>query len=236
MLTACANTMMLMILRTDVGVSVHAKVHCTLQRALQRAAVSVRNAAQYGQTWHDVANCRTARLHRLPTATSLINNELPSPSFPPQWTTRAGTHSAEHKRSVAHLLFASAYPNAPQENEAYNREYRRSGIHQPVEDVGPMDEAFIGGFRNHQPPSPRPPAPPPKDYPYTAPHDHRPPAHAAAPSEFPNAAYPPQIQPASRAQLAHMSAIERSQALRVPRMQPHLQVRSPRRLSYAFRG
>ncbi|KJA20267.1 hypothetical protein HYPSUDRAFT_68674 [Hypholoma sublateritium FD-334 SS-4] len=67
-----------------------------------------------------------------------------------------------------------------------------------------MDETFIGGFK-HTPraPSPLPPALPPKDYPY-------------APARLPPA-------PPTSGQLAHMSPVERSQALRVPRMEPHLQ-------------
>ena len=133
--------------------------------------------------------------------------------------------SVEHRRSAnSNLNFPARPLTPPQENEAYTREYRRSAVHVPVEDVAPMDEAFIGGFKNIRAPSPLPPALPPKDYPYApSRHDHRL-HHAPQPAQ--------QHQPATSApgvvspsQLAHMSAVERSQALRVPRMDPHLQVR-----------
>jgi hypothetical protein len=78
-----------------------------------------------------------------------------------------------------------------------------------------MDESFIGGFRHQHPPSPRPPALPPKDFPY---------------SLHPQNAFMPQPpRPAiSTSQLTHMTAVERSQTLRVVRMEPHLQVFSSR--------
>lgn len=113
----------------------------------------------------------------------------------------------------------------PQENEAYTREYRRSAVHAPVEDVAPMDETFIGGFKNTtRAPSPLPPALPPKDYPYApARHDRR--QHPAAQHAQQHTTH---AGPVSPSQLAHMSPVERSQALRVPRMEPHLQVRLSR--------
>ncbi|PPQ73897.1 hypothetical protein CVT26_011729, partial [Gymnopilus dilepis] len=100
-----------------------------------------------------------------------------------------------------------AQRRAQKENEAYNREYRASGAHHPPgEDVMPMDESFIGGFRHPPPPpSPRPPAVPPKDLP---PH-----LYSARPSQ----------STISTAQLTQMSAVERSHVLRVARMDPHLQ-------------
>jgi len=77
----------------------------------------------------------------------------------------------------------------------------------PSEDVAPMYERHIGGL----PPSPPPPALPPKDYPYNLSNYDR-----------------LQIQPSQSAittsQLIHMTAVERSEALRVARMEPHLQV------------
>ncbi|KDR81789.1 hypothetical protein GALMADRAFT_239986 [Galerina marginata CBS 339.88] len=102
-----------------------------------------------------------------------------------------------------------AQRRAQKENEAYNREYRNSGYHVPVEELGPMDESFIGGFKTQPPPSPRPPVPPPKDFPA--------PVNAQL--------YQTQNSRStiSTAQLAHMSAVERSQILRVVRMDPHLQ-------------
>lgn len=108
-------------------------------------------------------------------------------------------------------LFTCYYLSAqvsllPQENEAYRRSAAFSG---PIEDVGPMEESFIGGFRTQPPSSPHPPPLPPKDYTYHAPqHQH----HQST---------------ISTSQLAHLSAVERSQTLRVARMEPHLQVYSP---------
>ena len=82
--------------------------------------------------------------------------------------------SVEHRRS-ARTSFTARPLTSLQENEAYTREYRRSAVHVPVEDVAPMDEAFIGGFKNIRVPSPLPPALPPKDYPYAfVQHDHLP--------------------------------------------------------------
>jgi len=71
-----------------------------------------------------------------------------------------------------------------------------------------MDESFIGGFRTQPPSFAGPPPLPPKDFIYNAPHKH--------------------IQSTiSTSQLTHMSAVERSQTLRVARMEPHLQVFFP---------
>ena len=85
----------------------------------------------------------------------------------------------------------------------------------PVEDVAPMEESFIGGFRHQQQPSsPRPPPLPPKDYPPY--HQHG--AQVSSSLPVPG---PPTI---STSQLTHMSAIERSKTQRVARMDPHLQV------------
>ncbi|KAJ3487415.1 hypothetical protein NLJ89_g11716 [Agrocybe chaxingu] len=102
-----------------------------------------------------------------------------------------------------------AHRRAQKENEAYLREYRNSaaaGHALAHDDVGPMEESFIGGYRHHPPPSPLPPALPPKDFPYT---------------------HPPHPQPSqttiSTSRLTHMTAVERSQTLRVARMDPHLQ-------------
>ena len=60
-------------------------------------------------------------------------------------------------------------------------------------------------------PSPVPPVPPPKDYPYT-PKNH----DQLQPQPSESTIYP--------SQLTHMTAIERSEALRVARMEPYLQV------------
>ncbi|KAG5652343.1 hypothetical protein H0H81_005364 [Sphagnurus paluster] len=96
------------------------------------------------------------------------------------------------------------------------------------QDIGPMNEQFIGGFNIHQlpPPSPRPPALPPKDgfyeMPghqahgsfYEQPEGRRPSGHSYQASQ----------STITSTQLTNLSAVERSQALRVARMNPHLQV------------
>lgn len=110
-----------------------------------------------------------------------------------------------------------------------------------------MEESFIGGFYNHQgpPPSPLPPPLPPKDglhirpvhptlYPppngglpsssHNAGSAERPAAHAGMPSTT-QPAFPVHSQPSfPTQQLTHLTAVERSQLLRVARMEPHLQV------------
>lgn len=76
-----------------------------------------------------------------------------------------------------------------------------------------MDERFIGGFHTQPPSSPLPPPLPPKDYVYHAPqHQYQQQPHQST---------------ISTSQLAQMSAVERSQTLRIARMDPHLQVCSP---------
>ncbi|PPR04970.1 hypothetical protein CVT24_010428 [Panaeolus cyanescens] len=109
-----------------------------------------------------------------------------------------------------------AYRRAQKEEEALarDRDYRNSYYAPPNDDVAPMEETFIGGFRNHPhpvamgPPSPRPPVPP-KDYPYPQPIQN-------APSNQTQSTI-------STKHLTQMSAVERSQKLRVARMEPHLQ-------------
>ena len=78
------------------------------------------------------------------------------------------------------------------------------GHFQPVEQVMPMDEAFVGAFRR-EPHSPAPPTPPPKDA-----------SNGIQTDAFPKS-------PVSSSQLSNMSAVDRSNALRVARMHPHLQ-------------
>ncbi|KAL0947072.1 hypothetical protein HGRIS_013213 [Hohenbuehelia grisea] len=87
---------------------------------------------------------------------------------------------------------------------------RADGRVAPGEQLAPMDERFIGGFHSGVPPSPAPPAVPPKDYGF--------PRHGQQISEpsFPTAEISPR-------KLATMTAVERSQILRVARMEPHLQ-------------
>jgi hypothetical protein len=122
------------------------------------------------------------------------------------------------------------------------------GSYGAVEQVGPMEESFIGGFYGSQhPPSPGPSLPP-KDGssfytgyapPIRGPDAHPMPGFPAVPdTRPPGPGYPPHPpfdQPTfpSHAQqvygtekIAHMNPAERSQMLRVARMHPHLQVRS----------
>ncbi|TFK55220.1 hypothetical protein OE88DRAFT_1780304 [Heliocybe sulcata] len=82
------------------------------------------------------------------------------------------------------------------------------GRFQPVEQIMPMDERFIGGFATTAPPSPLPPAVPPKDHEYFG----RPRQDSSARSYTSVAS-----------QLAGMSPIERSKLLKAARMEPHLQ-------------
>ncbi|KAF9533418.1 hypothetical protein CPB83DRAFT_845226 [Crepidotus variabilis] len=86
----------------------------------------------------------------------------------------------------------------------------------PVETIAPMDESFIGGFKQ-APPSPRPPTVPPKEHHYF---------HGSG--TMPQAVhYTPSTQSSSltvsTSQLTAMTAVERSQVLRIARMEPHLQ-------------
>ncbi|KAJ7685037.1 hypothetical protein DFH06DRAFT_969067 [Mycena polygramma] len=72
-----------------------------------------------------------------------------------------------------------------------------------------MDEGFIGGFHPHlRPLTPGPPVPPPKDAIYSQPGYH---FGATTKSSI------------ASSHLTTLSAVERSHALRIPRMEPHLQ-------------
>lgn len=87
---------------------------------------------------------------------------------------------------------------------------RPDGRYSQTEEISPMHENFIGGFYPGQPPpSPAPPALPPKDYLYAQPGYH---------------VQQPTQSTITSSQLSHMTAVERSQTLRVARMNPHLQV------------
>ncbi|KAF5365719.1 hypothetical protein D9758_003279 [Tetrapyrgos nigripes] len=92
-----------------------------------------------------------------------------------------------------------------QENDYFQTPHRgMDGRFMPVEQVTPMEEQFIGGFHpGLPPPSPAPPELPPKDMPV---------------------GYGQAIQPTmSNVELTKLSAVERSRALQVARMTPHLQ-------------
>ncbi|KAI0329832.1 hypothetical protein GY45DRAFT_827575 [Cubamyces sp. BRFM 1775] len=107
---------------------------------------------------------------------------------------------------------------------------RQDGTFQPVEEVGPMAEPFVGGFL--PPPSPQPsigrgapPPPPPKDPSWMKPGALRVPSAG-------NASWSEVSRTESTASgagqslhslFANMSAVERSRNLRVARMNPYLQ-------------
>ncbi|KAJ7098064.1 hypothetical protein B0H15DRAFT_773302, partial [Mycena belliarum] len=81
------------------------------------------------------------------------------------------------------------------------------GTFLPVEGLTPMDESFIGGFYPYRPSTPAPPLPP-KDAMYTKPGYH---LGQTTKSSI------------TSSHLTTMSAVERSEAQRIPRMKPHLQ-------------
>jgi hypothetical protein len=99
-----------------------------------------------------------------------------------------------------------AYRRAKKENERYAMPVRgQDGKFVPAEPQPmPLNESFIGGF--HSMPTPAPPALPPKDY---------------FPRPSRDTDRPSVINPS---ELKHLSPIERSAALSVARMQPHLQI------------
>ncbi|KAJ6547407.1 hypothetical protein B0H19DRAFT_954671 [Mycena capillaripes] len=101
---------------------------------------------------------------------------------------------------------------AQRENEYYVPHRGPDGSFLPVQQqVGPMDETFIGGFHpgfnNIRPSTPGPP-PPPKDAIYSQPG-----------SQFGQTTK----SSIASSHLTTLSAVERSHALRIPRMEPHLQ-------------
>ncbi|ESK96912.1 plasma membrane protein [Moniliophthora roreri MCA 2997] len=101
-----------------------------------------------------------------------------------------------------------AHRRAQRESDYFTKPQRGpDGRFYPVEQVTPMDESFIGGFHPQMPPpSPVPPALPPKDG-----------------LSYDRPGYR-QTQPSiSASELTKMSAIERSKTLRIARMNPHLQ-------------
>ncbi|KAJ7940795.1 hypothetical protein B0H13DRAFT_1939963 [Mycena leptocephala] len=83
----------------------------------------------------------------------------------------------------------------------------------PVELIAPMDESFIGGFHPHlRPSTPAPPAPPPKDAIYRQPG-----------YQFGRTTKSSITSSLTTSSLTTLSAVERSHAQRIPRMEPHLQ-------------
>ncbi|KAJ6630651.1 hypothetical protein B0H10DRAFT_1982192 [Mycena sp. CBHHK59/15] len=97
---------------------------------------------------------------------------------------------------------------AQRESEYYVPHRGQDGSFLPVEGIAPMDENFIGGFHPYTRPSTPAPPLPPKDAIYSQP------------------GYQFGRQTTSSNTSSHltaMSAVERSHALRIPRMHPHLQ-------------
>ncbi|KAI0781344.1 hypothetical protein BD413DRAFT_27799 [Trametes elegans] len=104
------------------------------------------------------------------------------------------------------------------------------GRFQPVEEIGPMAEPFIGGF-NLPPPSPAtsigrtpPPPPPPKDPSWLKQGARVPSAGQASWSDASRTESTVSgAAPSLSSLFANMSAVERSKNLRVARMNPYLQ-------------
>ncbi|KAF9069811.1 hypothetical protein BDP27DRAFT_1324632 [Rhodocollybia butyracea] len=102
-----------------------------------------------------------------------------------------------------------AHKRAQKDDEYFTSPHRGiDGRFTPVEQVRPMDEQFIGGFGFLPPPS-SPPTPLPKDAIYTDPAFHL----VTTTSQI----------SMSSSQLSQLTPVERSHALRVARMSPHLQ-------------
>jgi hypothetical protein len=76
----------------------------------------------------------------------------------------------------------------------------------PIENVAPIGESYIGGL-----PFSSPPPLPPKDHLYTS-------------SNYDKLESQPSQSTISTSRLTHMTAVERSKALRVARTEPYLQV------------
>ncbi|KAI9056891.1 hypothetical protein FKP32DRAFT_1762870 [Trametes sanguinea] len=121
-----------------------------------------------------------------------------------------------------------------QKDEArWSAPYRRQdGTFQPVEEVGPMAEPFVGGFL--PPPSPQPgigpggpPPPPPKDPSWLHPGVRIPSGGnaslSAASRTESTVSGTTQAGQSLQSLFANMSAVERSRNLRVARMNPYLQ-------------
>jgi hypothetical protein len=93
-----------------------------------------------------------------------------------------------------------------------------NGHYQPVAQIMPMNDLFVGGFDNRMPP----PTPPPKEYiqQYIQSQQNGRPRQISQVSGAPISTK----TSASSSKLTHMSAVERSQAFRIARMEPHLQL------------
>ncbi|KDQ59418.1 hypothetical protein JAAARDRAFT_77553 [Jaapia argillacea MUCL 33604] len=114
---------------------------------------------------------------------------------------------------------------AQKEDSLYSRIRGPDGRFQPVEQIMPMEERFIGGFN---PPS-RPTSPTVQQYDQIQMPTPSFPSGSTRP-ESPSPSWSAHFQPPEGSarfpepsQLTHMTAVERSQQLRVARMDPHLQ-------------
>lgn len=108
----------------------------------------------------------------------------------------------------------------PQESARYDQPRRGTdGRYEPVEEIAPMNDNFVGGFDSRLPP----PTPPPKDYV----HQYMQAQTNGKNQQGYQRPVPSQISTKTSASTTsgytQMSAIERSQAFRVARMNPNLQ-------------
>lgn len=115
--------------------------------------------------------------------------------------------------------YTNATPTAAQDRARYGVPTRGpDGHYQPVEQIMPMNEGFPGGFKPVNPDKFGPPPAPPKEYvkKYMDMNGHG--------KQHPVPAKISAKASASSSRLTHKSAVERSQALRIARMDPHLQL------------
>ncbi|PIL30524.1 hypothetical protein GSI_07224 [Ganoderma sinense ZZ0214-1] len=116
-----------------------------------------------------------------------------------------------------------AFQRANKDEARWSRYRGPDGRFQPVEEVGPMGEPFVGGF-NLPPPSPAPslgsppPPLPPKDTLWSN-HNARIPSNAS----WSDGASRTASMNSTQSMFANMNAIERSKHLRVARTNPYLQ-------------
>jgi hypothetical protein len=88
-----------------------------------------------------------------------------------------------------------------------------NGHYQPVAQIMPMNDVFVGGFDTRMPPPL-----PPKDYVQQSQQNGR-------PRQTSQMSVPPiSTETSTSSKLTHLSAVERSQAFRIARMEPHLQL------------
>ncbi|KAF5354769.1 hypothetical protein D9756_005741 [Leucocoprinus leucothites] len=136
-----------------------------------------------------------------------------------------------------------AHRRAQKESDYYAEHGEQYGT---VEQVGPMEESFIGGF-NFQSPQPssssNPPRLPPKPSRNGTPQPAYPPRAEyprptdGMPSTYHDAGFPKHFRPPAYSQpptnQPHLTAVERSRMTRVARMDPYLQARKPTLSAYS---